>query len=560
MAYTPQDFFDGFHTEFYHFYEAIINSTDNYVYVVDMSTDMAIVSPNMQRDFDLPDRLVPHLVPTWGELIHERDKVQYYESIEKMLQGDTDEHNVEYQVRNRKGEYVWVLCRGLLQRDGKGCPRMFAGVVTDLKNKGKFDYTTGLLTHMECEKHIGSIIKEEEESPGGILLLGLDNFARINSLKNHIFGDGVLRKFAQETQRLLPEEARMYRFDGDEFAVIYKGAPAEKIKELYHVIHAYSNRPHQLDDREYFCTVSGGIAMLAQDSRNYPELIKCASVALEESKRRGKNMVTVYSPDLMQGRLRSLELASQLQYSVMNGMEGFELQYQPVANYDGQKLSGAEALLRWSSPSLGRISPMEFIPILELTNLIVPVGKWVLEQAVSICKRWTAYQADFVMNVNVSYLQMLDENFIQDVRQILERYGLGPGHIVLELTESCFVTDMDGLKDTFQKLRSLDIRLAMDDFGTGYSSLGMLSRSPADIVKIDRVFISDIGDIKNAFNRSFIGSVIQLCHSVGITVCVEGVERQEELKTVCDLKTDNIQGYYLSRPIYPEEFEKKYWP
>ena len=560
MAHTPQEFFEGFHKEFYHFYEAIINSTDNYVYVVDMSNDMAIVSPNMQRDFDLPDRLLPHLVPRWGELIHERDKARYYESIEKMIKGDTDEHNVEYQVQNRKGEYVWVLCRGQLQRDENGCPRMFAGVVTDLKNKGKFDYTTGLLTHMECEKHISSIMKAGEDCPGGILLLGLDNFARINSLKNHIFGDGVLRKFAQETQRLLPEEARMYRFDGDEFAVIYEGATAGKIKELYHVIHAYSNRTHQLDDREYFCTVSGGIAMLAQDSQSYPELLKCASAALEESKRRGKNTVTAYSPDLMQSRLRSLELASQLQYSVMNGMDGFELQYQPVANYDGQKLAGAEALLRWSSPSLGRISPLEFIPILELTNLIVPVGKWVLQQAVRMCRKWTAHQADFVMNVNISYLQMLDDSFIQDVRQILEQYGLGPEHIVLELTESCFVTDMDGLRDTFQKLRALDIRLAMDDFGTGYSSLGMLSQSPADIVKIDRVFISDISDMKNAFNRSFIGSVIQLCHSVGITVCVEGVERQEELNTVCDLKTDNIQGYYLSRPIFPEEFEKKYWP
>lgn len=170
-------------------------------------------------------------------------------------------------------------------------------------------------------------MKEREAFPGGILLLGLDNFARINSLKNHKFGAGVLLKFAKETQCLLPEETRVYRFDGDDFAVIYEGASIEKIRELYHVIHAYSNRPHRLDDREYFCTVSGGIAMLDQDRQSYSELLKCA----------------------------------------------------------------AEALLRWFSPSLGRISPMEFIPILELTNLIVPVGKWVLGQAVCMCKRWTAH-------------------------------------------------------------------------------------------------------------------------------------------------------------------------
>ena len=161
--------------------------------------------------------------------------------------------------------------------------------------------------------------------------------------------------------------------------------------------------------------------------------------------------------------------------------------------------------------------------------------------------------------VNISYLQMLDESFIDFVRQILNQYDLPPAHIVLELTESCFVTDMEALKEAFKLLRNLNIQIAMDDFGTGYSSLGMLSQSPADIVKIDRLFITAIGDEENEFNRSFIGSVIQLCHRVGISVCVEGVERKNELDTVCSLEADCIQGYYISKPLLLEDFEKKFW-
>ena len=201
---------------------------------------------------------------------------------------------------------------------------------------------------------------------------------------------------------------------------------------------------------------------------------------------------------------------------------------------------------------------MEFIPLLESSGLILPVGKWVLDQAAMTCRDWSEVQDDFVMNINVSYLQMLDEEFIPTVEQTLCKYKVDPKHIVLELTESYFVTNMGALRETFRRLRDFNIKIAMDDFGTGYSSLGMLAQSPADIVKIDRLFITDIAEMKNAFNRNFIGSVIKLCHSVGIAVCVEGVERTEELDAVCDMEADCIQGFYISRPISEEIFRDKY--
>lgn len=540
------------------FYDAIVSSTEDYVYIIDMVKDISLVSENMCRDFDLPGRLVPGLLPLWGTFVHEKDKERYYDSIDDLLKGRTDKHNAEYQIRNRNHEYIWIVCRGLLKRDDAGSPEMFAGVVTVISNKGKIDGTTGLFRQEKCKKTIEALL-DQDIDPSGILLLGLDDFKRINSLRNHIFGDSVLRQTAQSIQQMLPTGAEIFRFDGDEFAIVYPGAYLDDMQELYQRIHVYANREHKIDDISYTCSISGGIALLKKDGDNYLDLIKYASSALEASKTRGKNKCTVFNSGLLKSRMRSMEITSLLHSNAVNNMENFSLVYQPLVSADGLHLYGAEALLRWSCKSYGSISPAEFVPLLESSGLIGRVGNWIMDQAFCTCSRWLSYCPEFIMNVNVSYLQVIEREFIPTVKALLEKYSLSGNHIVFELTESNFVTDMLALKDTFEQLSQLGILIAMDDFGTGYSSLGMLSQMPANIVKIDRFFISLINDQDHVFHRSFIGAVIQLCHSVGISVCVEGVESVNELETVCSLYADSIQGYYISKPISPELFEDKFW-
>lgn len=539
------------------FYDAVAKSTDDYIYIIDMRTDIALVSENMQKEFALPERLIKGLVPKWGELIHERDKERYFTSIDQMMSGETQEHNEEYQIRNRKDEYIWVRCRGRLQRDESGDPVMFAGVVTNLSSRGKVDSVTGLFMQKECERAL-EVILEQKKFPAGILILGLDDFSGINNLKGHDFGDAVLRQFAQDVMRLLPAKTAIYRFDGDEFVIVCRRSSAEEIYEIFRQISEYGHKNHALEEGTYYCTVSGGIAMVGEDGENYRELLKCASAALDEAKKKGKDGCTIYRCGLIHSKIRSLTLLEKLRDSVMNGMTGFSVVYQPILHIYNKKVSGAEALLRWSDQELGAVSPVEFIPLLENSGLILPVGKWVLEQAVCRCKAWLDREPDFIMNVNCSYLQFQDATFLPFVEQVLDKYQVEAKHIVLEMTESRFVTDKEDLKNSFDRLRKNNIRLAMDDFGTGYSSLGMLSSSPADIVKIDRAFISGINDAEHAFNRSFIGAVIELCHSVGIHVCVEGVEEPEELDAVVSLDADCIQGFHIERPIPPEKFEEKF--
>lgn len=548
----------SFHIDINAFYNAIECSTEDYIYIIDMTTDLSLVSDNMAQDFALPGRLVPGLVPLWGELIHSKDQQRYYDSIDEMMSGLTDEHNVEYQVRNRKNEYIWVVCRGLLTRDEQGAPTMFAGVVTPVGSKGKLDQTTGLFTQEKCKLKIENYL-DQGNTEGGLLLLGIDDFGRINNLKNHIFGDLVLRKTAQDIQHMLPHGAESFRFDGDESAIFYPGATLDDMQQLYKKIHIYANHEHEIDGTSYYCTISGGIAMLGRDADNYLELIKCAMSALDSSKKKSKNSCTSFTPTLLQSNLHTMKLTNELQRCVMNGMEGFSVVYQPFVGSDNLSLIGAEALLRWSAPSFEKVGPAEFVPLLESSGNIISVGQWVLDQAFGTCRRWIDNCPDFIMNINVSYQQFVEQDFVLNVEQLLKKHDLPARHIVLELTESYFVTDMPALKGAFQNLRDIGIKIAMDDFGTGYSSLGMLSQTPADIVKIDRLFISLINEKEHEFNRSFIQAVIQLCHSAGISVCVEGVEYVNELNTVRNMEADSIQGYYISKPITTDEFEKEYW-
>ena len=537
------------------FYDAISYSTDDYLYIIDMKTDMALVSENMQQDFDLPGRVFEGLIPRWRELIADRDRQSFDESIDDMLCGKTDEHDLEYQVRNRKGEYIWIVCRGLLMRDGDGSPVLFSGAVTSLERKGEVDATTGLFAHGKCLQVLDRLLARERPS-GGILLLGLDDFSRINSLNDHSFGNGVLRQFAQTLQRLLPENASTFRFDGDEIAVVLDEADRGAMEDLYRAVHAFANRQQAIDGVPYFCTVSGGIAMVGEDGTTGLDLVKHAESALEESKHRGKNTVSFFSSAMSEEKLRRLELSDRLQASVVDGMRGFSVHYQPLVDAGTLGIAGAEALLRWSADEFGSVSPAEFIPVLESYGLIGTVGRWVLEQAVGQCAAWDRIRPDFIMNVNISYLQLLETDFVPFVERLLAQAGVEPSRIVLEMTESYFVTDLEALRATFDQLRAIGIRLAMDDFGTGYSSLGLLSQSPADIVKIDRLFIKNIH--VESFNRAFIDAVIDLCHSVDIEVTVEGVEERTELDTVRAIGADSVQGFLVSHPLPAGQFEERF--
>lgn len=536
---------------------ALMNNIDDYFYLGDLSTNTFYVSQNMYADFDLPDRLVEDLVNVWGKLIHEKDKERYHKSIEDLLNGKQDTHNEEYQILNRQGQYVWVHSKGSLNRDPlTNRPLSFIGIVKKPASIGKVDSVTGLLTHEKFRETLQRMSDDGMLEEAGFMILGIDNFSKINTLKTHHFGDIVLRNTAQDFINLLPVGVSLYRFDGDQFAIFSPDGKRNSLRSIFEIIQAYTLKSHTVDGQTYDFTISAGAVSFADISSVDENVEKCASIALKEAKARGKNRCVFFEENMLDYKVREQGILQELKDSIDHDFEGYHLVYQPIADALTLKIVGAEALLRYQSNTYGALQPDEFIRLLENSGLIIPVGQWVLIQAIKKCVEWRKFIPDFVMSVNASCIQFKDIHFPYMVEEELKKHYLPPSGLTLEMTESNFVTDSDNIEETLSFLRKLGCRIAMDDFGTGYSSLGRLTNFNIDIVKIDRLFVQQLND--NHYNHSFVEAVIRLCHSAGMKVCVEGVETIEEQQSISSLYSDTMQGYFLSKPIGPDPFEANF--
>lgn len=538
-------------------YEALTRSSDNYVFISDLTQDEVLLSDNMACDFGFEDTLVTDFNAQWIARVHERDLDRFIASIDDVMTGKQESHDEEYQVRNAAGAYIWVHCKGMVLKDPETqAPVCFAGVIENLERQGAVDSVTGLYSYDKCRSQLSHALSFKKGTCGGLMLLGIDDFTNINTLNNHIFGDMVLRSTVLDLQKMLPEHAQMYRYDGDQFLVTYYGADRDDMAQLYRLFQNYTMHTHQLDGRIYQFTLSAGVVMFPEDGRTWTDLMRCATVAMDKGKKNGKNQVQFYDDELLKSTLREQLISQEMGTSVRYGFEGFELYFQPINRVTDGVLTGAEALLRFDSPQFGHLSPVEFIPILEKNRLIIEVGKWVLAEAIQVCKRWTALMPDFTVNVNVSMCQPLDHDFCNFVFHTLAACGLEPAHLTLELTESYFVQNESAVTPALNHLRSMGIRIAMDDFGTGYSSLGRLHQLPTDIIKIDRMFVTSLKN--GSYNYSFVQSVIRLCHNAGISVCMEGIETLDELKNVNHLYADTFQGFYVSRPLSADAFQRQF--
>ena len=419
---------------------------------------------------------------------------------------------------------MFGLEAGRVLRDETGTPYFLGGIVNRMDHLNQADKVTGLLNKVQFEMAVNRALKEHARNgiSGRIMLLGLDNFRAINETNNRSFGDAVLRMTAQQLMNLLPPGAMLYKLDSDEFGIILPGARTAQVAQIFKAIQACMTRQQYIDGKPYFCTVSSGTVAYPEDGKEYFKLFKHAEAALELAKRGGKNQNVILTPELYSRYVRSSAMRDKLKACVENGCEGFQLFYQPQIEARTKRLIGAEALLRWKQPEGHMVSPMEFVPILEETKMILPVGKWVIEEALRVCQKWRDILPDFKMSINISSVQIRDMTFFPFVREAIGRIGVPPEAVTLELTESTIVSDWTFINQQFNEFRDQGVQIAMDDFGTGYSSLAYLKNLSCDIVKVDRAFVKNILD--NDFDTKLVEYTVTLCRSVGIRTCIEGVE------------------------------------
>ena len=541
-----------------HLYDALLYSTDDYIFVGNMKTGTFRYPPAMVEEFGLPGQVVENAAAFWGEIIHPHDEKGFLESNQEIADGRTEYHDIEYRARNVRGEWIWLRCRGKMIRDRQGVPNLFAGMISNLGRRDQIDHMTGLYNRFEFEGDAKKYLVDQEGTRElGIMILDMDSFRNINDLYNRSFGDEILRVTAQKIAEMLPYNAKIYRLDGDEFGILILNGNVDEAMEIFNRIQQKFQRQQDHNGRKYFCTISGGYVSYPKDSDHYLELLKFANYSLEYSKAMGKNKITVFSHEILERKEKKLKLTEMLRESMEREFAGFSVSYQPQVDSITKELYGAEALARWNCASYGRVSPLEFIPILEQSGMIIQVGKWIFKKAAAQCREWRKIKPDFNMSINLSYLQLLEEDFGAFVEDTLESMGVPFENITLELTES-YLIEQDGMvHDIMVNLQSKGIRIAMDDFGVGYSSLFELKNTPADIIKIDRAFVK--GLTSDIFTGTFIRSITELCHNVGKQVCMEGVETQTEYNIVKDIGLDLIQGFYFGEPIVPEMFEKKYF-
>lgn len=379
-----------------------------------------------------------------------------------------------------------------------------------------------------------------------MMILGIDDFKQVNEMYDREFGDGVLKMTAQIIQSSLPRNALAYRLDGDQFGILVENTDHDELQNIYDRIKMKFSCQQLFEKSKAFVTISAGCSLYPQDGNNYQELYKYTDYSLQYAKKSGKDKIVFFSNDILEHKSRFLEILRRIRESIENGFEEFEVFYQPQVFCKNTKLKGVEALLRWKCEKFGSISPEEFIPILEESGLIIPVGKWVLKEALKTCKEMLKYDKNITVSINCSFIQLLDENFLNDVKNIISEENVPPENVILELTESCIIKSIETLHERYRQMKEMGIKTAMDDFGTGYSSLGILKQVPANIVKIDRAFVKDI--VKSRFDITFIEFITRICHSVDIKVCLEGIETKEEFDLVRNLEIDYIQGYYFGKP------------
>ncbi len=382
-----------------------------------------------------------------------------------------------------------------------------------------------------------------------VMLLDLDRFKNINESLGHPVGDKLLGAVAERLVSCIRTGDTVARTGGDEFSFALIGfgnyhEAGEKAQEFLELLSA----PFMIQEHEIFITSSIGISVSPMDGKDTTSLIKNAETAMYHAKEQGRSNSQFYTEQMNASSLQRLLLEGVLRRALERNE--FLLYYQPQISLESGKIIGMEALLRWQHPEKGLMAPAQFIPILEETGLIVPVGEWVLRSAATQIKQWQALKLPRLrVAVNLSALQFRQPGLSQIIASILEEVGLdsASGCLEVELTESLIMKDVEGTIATLQSLHEMGVQISIDDFGTGYSSLSYLKRFPIDTLKIDQSFVRDLSN--NSDDASIVSAIIALGHSLKLKVIAEGVETIEQLAFLRESKCDDVQGYLFSKPL-----------
>lgn len=525
---------------------------DDFLYVYDLQNDYYCISPGAMERFHMEKCQFNHVAEEHEKFVYPEDYALLSEELEEVQQGRKSFHNMQYRWLDRDGMAVWINCRGQVTQDEKGNPEFLVGCINEIGKNQKADNISGLLREMSLQQEMEN--RSTMCLNGFLMRLGIDNFEEITENRGRDYGDMILRRTAECIQAVMLPGQKLYRIALDEYAVIdFDGSSQTAAEELYQRIRQQVDTFIRENGYEVFYTVSAGILCLQDgESVDYSNLAKKAEFALNEARSGGNSQCYVYEEKDYERFLRKRMLIRTMRQAINRDFEGFEAYFQPIMDIRSGNLADAETLMRFSSQETGMVSPAEFIPLLEESGLIIPVGRWVMHRAMEACSKIQQKIPQFRVSVNVSYVQIMKSDVLSDLCEGLRKYHLAPESVVVELTESGYLDTEDYLQKFFNGLKKNGISLALDDFGTGYSNFQYLYTLSPDTIKIDRSFT--VKALGNDAEYSLLQYMVKMAHSIRLKLCIEGIETAEELEKISQIEPDYIQGYYFGKPVPYEVF------
>lgn len=498
-------------------------------------------------------------IEKWFEVILREDLDKFVVSLNKYISEPQKKHfQIEYRVKDDDDEIRWVRTRGMAIWDDDGNPVRVAGSITDITEQkladekihrlAFFDSLTGLPNRalLMDRFSIAEANARRKNKSIAVYFLDLDNFKTINDTMGHTYGDKLLLKVGEQLRLKLRKSDTIARLGGDEFIMLQTNI--NSMDDVYKLAARMLNvfkKPWKLDDREFYVTASIGISIYPNDGTDLRELMKNADAAMYRAKEKGKNNFQIFTPELNMKIMERMEIENHLRKAAQK--KEFVLYYQPQIELNTGKVKCVEALIRWSDPHMGWIMPEAFIHIAEETGMIGNIGEWVMATACAQLRKWHEEgHDDLRVSVNLSAKQFQQPDIFEKIMGIIEKTGIKPEWLELEITESLAMQDLEHTTSILSRIRDAGFGISLDDFGKGYSSLNYLKALPITNLKIDKTFIHGISNSVN--QAKIVKALISLAHSMDLTVTAEGVESSAQLGFLLKERCDTAQGYLFSKP------------
>ena len=490
------------------------------------------------------------------------------ERMRKRMQGEETESEYETVGLRKDGSRipVFVSAKRVVLRDG---PMTYAFVIDFSERKANeekiaylayYDQVTALPNRrlFSDRLHQALVSGKRGGRLGSLLLIDLDDFKTVNDTLGHLLGDEMLQQVAQRLASCLRDADTVARLGGDEFIVMVDFLNGSALDAAAHTetvgmkLLEVLRQPYKIGEAEFHCTASIGAVLFDDCVQKSEELIKQADIAMYQAKKSGRNTMRFFDPTMQETINARVALEGELHNAIADRQ--FQLHYQIQKDSESRPI-GAEALIRWTHPQQGPLSPNRFIPLAEETGLILPIGRWVVETACAQIKAWQRddLARNLVLSVNVSSRQMRDANFVEHIQASIAHHGIDSRLLKLEITESMLLDDIEGTIAKMNALREGGVQFSLDDFGTGYSSLRYLNRLPLQQLKIDQSFVRDIAN--NAGDLAIVQTIIAMARSLDLDVIAEGVETEEQRKLLLSKGCKEFQGYFFGRPVPIEHFD-----